>query len=463
MWLRATRRVRRRWTAVAVVLLAAVAAALRLDGIRYGLPLPLLNPDEASIVPRAWEIGHGGSLDPGWYDYPSLLIYALAPFQAFADDPSYLAGRLVVAALGVAGVIAAVWLGRAAYGATAGWVAGAATAVATTYVAYSHMAVTDVPLTVGVTVALALALTGRLEWAGVAAGLAASAKYPGVFLAVPLLAAGWGRWRRLALAALGGMAAFAVTSPFVLLHAGEAWDDISRVQRLARAGWLGFEHEGPAPVAFADRLWEALGPFLLVAAAGLVVALARRSRADLVLSLFVLVYFADLLTLDAYFDRYALPLVPPLAVLAGRLRPLAPVALALLLVPLAWSLGDNAELRRADTRSEAKAWFERTVPAGSKVAVDPSTPPLSGYRLTAFELPGPGRPTDPRRNLDVLRAEGVQYVVVTGDVTDRVLAAREDYPREAGFYEALAARAMRVYELEPDDWRSGPWVAVYRL
>jgi hypothetical protein len=259
------------------------------------------------------------------------------------------------------------------------------------------------------------------------------------------------------------MAAFALTSPFVLLHAGEAWDDISRVQRLARAGWLGFEHEGPAPVAFADRLWEALGPFLLVAAAGLVVALTRRSRADLVLSLFVLVYFADLLTLDAYFDRYALPLVPPLAVLAGRLRPLAPVALALLLVPLAWSLGDNAELRRADTRTEAKAWFERTVPAGSRVAVDPSTPPLSGYRLTAFELPGPGRPTDPRRNLDALRAKGVQYVVVTGDVTDRVLAAREDYPREAGFYEALAARAMRVYELEPDGGRSGPWVAVYRL
>ena len=55
-------------------------------------------------MPRAWEIGAGGALDPGWYDYPSLLIYLLSPFEAFADEPSYLVGRLVVAALGVAGV-----------------------------------------------------------------------------------------------------------------------------------------------------------------------------------------------------------------------------------------------------------------------------------------------------------------------------------------------------------------------
>jgi 4-amino-4-deoxy-L-arabinose transferase-like glycosyltransferase len=450
-------------SAAALVLLVAGAAALRLDGIRYGLPLPLLNPDEESIVPRAWEIASGGGLDPDWYDYPSFVFYVLAPFQAFADEPSYLAGRLVVAALGVASVVAAVWLGRVAHGPWAGWVAGAATAVATTHVAYSRMAVTDVPLTLGITVALALIITGRLEWAGAAAGLAASAKYPGVFLVAPLLVAGWGQWRRLAVSGLAAAVAFATTSPFVLLHAGAAWDDASRVQRLARAGWLGFEDEGPAPVAFLDRLWEALGPFLLVAAGGLVVALARRRRADLVLALFALVYFASLLTIDAYFDRYVLPLVPVLAVLAGRVRPLAPVALALLVVPLVWTLGDNADLRVRDARLDAREWIERELPAGSRIAVDPSTPSLLGYELVALELPGPGRPFDPRRDLDRLRAEGVDYVVVTGAVTDRVLAARAEYPREAAFYDSLERRARRVYRIEPGEARGGPWVGVYRL
>ena len=169
-----------------------VAAALRFVGLRYGLPYPFLNPDEASIVPRAWAITHGGGLDPGWYDYPSLLLNVLAPVQAVAGEPSYVAARVVAVLIGLGGVAAAWWLGRRAYGPAAAVAAAAATAVATTHVAYSRMAVTDVLLTLGVTVALALALSGRLEWAGVAAGLAASAKYPGILVLGPVAVAGWG-------------------------------------------------------------------------------------------------------------------------------------------------------------------------------------------------------------------------------------------------------------------------------
>ena len=128
-------------------------------------------------------------------------------------------------------------------------------------------------LTTLVTISLALAVQGRLEWAGVVAGLAASAKYPGVFLAAPLLAVGWRQWRRLESGAALAVLAFALTSPFVIWHAGAAWDDISRVQRLAAEGWLGFEHDHPTPIAFLDRLWESLGPALAVALAGLALAL----------------------------------------------------------------------------------------------------------------------------------------------------------------------------------------------
>ena len=53
--------------------------------------------------------------------------------------------------------------------------------------------------------------------------------------------------------------------------------------------------------------------------------------------------------------------------------------------------------------------------------------------------------------------------MVTGAVTDRVLDARSDYPREARFYDQLGARAKRIYYLQPGDDRAGPWIAVYRL
>jgi len=440
--------------------------------LRYGLPFPLLNPDEASIVPRAWEMASRGGLDPGFYDYPSLLFDLLALAQLPFEQPSYGVARALAAAIGIAGVGAAWWLGRAAYGATAGLVAGAACAVATTHVLYSQMAVTDVLLTTVMTVSLALLAGGRVEWAGAVAGLAVSAKYPGVFLAVPLVLVSWGQWKRLLHGALLACLAFGLTSPFVLLNAGSAWTDIARTQRLARAGWLGFEDDPATPLAFLDRLWESLGPFLLIAAFGLALAVGsivlRRHKlltrpADLALASLALVYFAQLLTLDAHFDRYVLPLVPVLGALAGRTRVLAPAALALLVVPLVWSVGEVRQLTRVDTRLVAHAWIERNVTEDALVAAESSTPPVRPRPALTLELPGPGRPTDPNRDLETLRAQGVEYVLVTGNVADRVLAASNRYPDEAGFYADLESASRRVLRVDPRGGRAGPWVALYRL
>jgi 4-amino-4-deoxy-L-arabinose transferase-like glycosyltransferase len=453
-----------RWgsPALALAALLAGAAALRLVGIGYGLPYPLLNPDEESIVPRAWEMVHGGGLDPGWYDYPSLVLELLAPFQLGLDEPSYLAGRLVIVAVGVAGIAAAWWLGARAYGTLAGFVAAAFTAVATAHVAYSRTAVTDVPFTTLATVSLGLLVTRRLELAGLVAGLATAAKYPGVVLLVPLVVAGYRERRRLAVAIGLGAVGFAVASPFVVVHAGQAAEDARRVAERADRGWLGFENDGSAPVAFADRLWESLGPALIVAVVGLALALARRRQADLVLASFALVYFATLLPVDAHFDRYVLPLVPVLGALAGSLRTLAPVTLVLLLVPLAWSVRDTRELTRTDTREAAQAWLEHRVPPNAPVAADPSAPPFD-RRVVRLELPAPWQEPDPRRDIGRLRSEGVRYVVVSGAVADRVRAAAEHYPREAAFYAELDDSASRVYYQAPSGRYAGPWVAVYRL
>jgi 4-amino-4-deoxy-L-arabinose transferase-like glycosyltransferase len=455
-----------RWGGPATALagLLGLAAALRAVGIQYGLPFGnLLNPDEQSIVPRAWKLVHGGGGDPHWFDYPTLLMYVNAPFQAWQSQPSYLTARIVGLVLALGSVAAAWWLARRAYGELAGAVAAAATTVCTIQVVYSREAVTDVPLTLGIAAALALMVGGRIELAGIAAGLATGFKYPGVFLVVPLVVAAWGRWRRLAVALTLMVSAFLASSPFVLVHRHQAWHEAFRVQRRAREGWLGFEHDHAAPIAFVDRLWHGLGPALIVAALGLVVALVRRSRADLVLVSFVLVYFIDLMTLRAHFDRYVLPLVPPLAALAGRFRALVPVTLLLLVVPLTWTIRDDKRLTRTDTRVVAAHWIEQYIQRGTRIAADPSTPQVTGMRVLPLQLPGPGRPFDGNRSLDRLRREGIHVVIVSGAVTDRVTEARDRYPRESAFYERLAESARRVYYLAPGNRYAGPWVAIYRL
>ena len=449
---------------LAFAAILAAAAAVRVVGVDYAHPFALFSPDEQSIVPRAWRMANGGGLDPHWFDYPTLLMYVIAPFESWQVEPSYLAPRIVVIVLAVGSVAAAWWLGSRAYGGPAGAVAAAVVAVETTHVAYSRMAVTDVPLTLGVAAALALLVSGRIELGGLAVGLATSFKYPGIFLLVPLVVAGYRQPRRLAVGVVAAVAAFCATSPFFVVHFASAVGDAYRVQTLAREGWLGFEHDHIAPVAFAARLWEGLGPALLVCALGLVAALVRRNRNDLILASFVVVYFLDLCTLGAHFDRYVLPLVPPLAALAGRMRSLAPVTLLLLVVPLTWTIREDRQLTKRDTRVVARSWVVEHVQPATRLALDPSLPPFLGYRIVKLDLPLPQQDhPDKDRDVARLRAHDVDYVVVTGAVADRVLAAREHYPFETRFYERLQTLKRVFYVAEDQDGLNGPWVAVYRL
>lgn len=457
---------RRRRFGIAAALLGGIlvlAAVLRFVGIEHGLPFPLLNPDEQVIVPRAWHMVHGGGPNPHWFNYPSLVLYLLAPFQSWHVAPAYLDARILVAILGIGAVAATWWLGRRSYGLVAAAIGAALVAVEGTHVAYSHMAVTDVPLTLGIAATLALMVSGRIELAGLVAGLAMGAKWPGVLLLVPLVVAGWRQWKRLGIAVMLGAGVFIATSPFMLVEPGKAFHDGWTTQNIHHTGWLGFEHDGTALVGFLHRLWDAMGPVLALSAIGLGIALVARRKPDLILASFVLVYFVNLLTLKSHFDRFTLPLVAPLGVLAGRSRLLAPVAACALVVPLVWSIQRDVDFTKTDTRIVAHDWIEGNVPHRGRVAVESSTAPLTGFSVLRLELPGPGWKYDPNRNLARLRAAGVRYVLVTGLVADRVLAAASSYPREARFYHDLASRTQRVYYVRPGGDLSGPWVALYRL
>jgi hypothetical protein len=198
-----------------------------------------------------------------------------------------------------------------------------------------------------------------------------------------------------------------------------------------------------------------MGPVLLIAAVGLVAALvSRRSRADLVLGSFVVAYYLSLLPLHSHFSRYVLPLIPALGALAGRLRAAAPITLLLLVVPLTWSIRNDAALTRTDTRIAAAHWIDLHVPKGAAIAAESSTAVPPGYRVVQIPLPLPGQ--DARPDLDSAR-----WAITSGAVADRVLAAQDVYPHRAAFYAQLPRPVYRVEGKGRD--LNGPWVAVYRL
>ena len=351
----------------------------------------------------------------------------------------------------------------------------------------------------------------------VAAGLATSTKYNLGMLVLPATvaavyacraevarrAAAGGRaallWLRvLALRVYVPMAvAFVAASPFVLLDAPHFLSDFRRQNEIMDRGWLGFENVGNGFwYNISPNLTGAIGVLLVVlGAAGLAWALWRRTRLDLLVAPYVLVYFAYIGTWKELMDRYLLVVVPLLVLLAARLGvdlvtratprarrvvlPLVAVVLAVAAVPpLAASLRFDRDLSGRDTREIASAWIEGHIPAGSLFAVENYTAPLVredrlphyraagldpvAYRIVRLKLPAPGTP-DRKRDLGYLRRQGVQYVLVSSTVYDRVRAAPEVYPTAVAFYDALEERAELVQEFRPGPGERGPVLRLYRL
>jgi hypothetical protein len=132
-------------------------------------------------------------------------------------------------------------------------------------------------------------------------------------------------------------------------------------------------------------------------------------------------------------------------------------------VPLTWAVRDARKLTKTDTRVVAHRWVERHLPHGARIAVDPSLTSFEGFRVLELKLPLPEekRP-DPNRDSRALLEKRIHYVIVTGAVEDRVLAATEHYPAEAGFFNDLHSRARRLFYVK-EDGLNGPWVAVYHI
>ena len=166
--------------ALAVVL--ALAALLRIRGLSFGLPA-VYNPDEIAIMSRALGFGKG-DLNPHNFLYPTLYLYVLfaceglyfigghllgaipsrAAFQqSFFVDPTgiYLAGR----ALGVVCGLLTVWatwrFGRRLAGPVAGAAAALFLAVAPFAVRDAHYVKHDVPATLLITLAVMAAFRSR--------------------------------------------------------------------------------------------------------------------------------------------------------------------------------------------------------------------------------------------------------------------------------------------------------------
>ena len=364
----------------------ALAAALRFYALGFGLPYPNARPDETTAVGHAAAILTGDP-NPHFFNWPSLTLYVFAAALgaaktigiALTDGQPILIARFVVALAGSLTVLAAAAIGRSISGLITAVVAALFLAVAPLHVRESHFAMTDVLMTLLVTLSLAFMMRasdtrrrGLFAAAGAAGGLATSTKYSaGVVLAIVLAAPGV---TTAAIYAAAWTAGFLAGTPFSALDPSAFLRDVSyershlsggHTVALAR-GWVSHLH---------TTLPRGLGIGVFVAAVcGALLLAVRYRRRALVPLIFALAFYVAIGAGRTVFFRYALPLVPVACVFAAvavvsaaewlgvRTKlPVAAIAATLAIVVAASSFRQSLQLdrmlAREDSRVVAADWL----------------------------------------------------------------------------------------------------------
>jgi hypothetical protein len=390
-------------------LIVAAAALLRFVPIWFGLPYPHARPDETVSLGGAIAV-LSGDPNPHFFHWPSLIFYLFAALHtaaswikgALAGDALtniefVLIARGCVALAGTLTVVVLFRLARRLADPATALLAAAFLAVGTLHVRESHFAMTDVVMTLLVTMALALLIRGLDELpsteslrsfaaSGMTGGLAASTKYSAAAVLASMAAA-----QILLLAGRPPLTAvrtwlpsaaflslfvfgFLVATPYAVLD----------FEAFAGAIRYDFTHLAGGHAIDVGRGWSyhlrrslpfGLGPGVFVAGlAGFVPLLRHHARLGVPIAAFAAVLYASLAGGRTVFFRYVLPLVPVLCLTAAVAvrhvaswlvirvprtdRHIVIVLAALVALPsFANSVWLDVILSRTDTRVLAAQWL----------------------------------------------------------------------------------------------------------
>jgi len=491
---------------ILLALVLAVAFGLRAWGANAGLPQSYVS-DEYEFVHDVLRMMKGGDLSPhSWY-HPTLQRYlALATYtvvfllevpqdrwvqvkQVTEEDMLYW-GRFVGVLSGTMTVFVTFLLGRRLFGARVGLLAAALLAVFPAAVEHSQYNKPDPVLALMTTVSVLVSLAylegggrARALAAGLVIGLTLSAKYNGIVVVVPFLLAvafrlGWQFLARpdLYLGGLGIVAGFFLGCPLFLANLPLFLDHVADDIHAYASGRPGSEGVDNWANHAAYIARDGAGYLPAVAGvAGLGLILSRMNARLAVFLGFPVLYYGYYSAQRINFRANLLPVFPFLAVLAAYavqelvswLRPrwpcsptVAPLATAALLTallgpPLLAAVRYDIESTRRDTGSFAREWIERTVPAGTRFALERFTPVLDRSRYPVTQ--------EARlitRSVRSYRDEGVQYLVVSSLAYDRYGPEHN----QSRSYQKLFAICPLVAEFAPiPGQRPGPTIRILRV
>ncbi len=536
-----------------------LALVLRLWGIGFGLPYTY-HIDEPPYVRTALKLGSGifanPPFDPTGFANMLFVEYGLlygigrvgglfgstAEFELlYRSNPTifFLLSRLTSVFWGSVAVLTVYYLGKSLHSSRLGLLSALFLAVSFLYVRDSHYGTPDVAMSSLVILAILFAVyfirTGRPRFAvlsGIAAGFAISTKWIALPILLPLFLAivfrrkmqsgDHRRFQLLSMAScviagvligiiIGSFQIFLDPMPFyskVVAEFGTSQSPgfmgIWQVDTLS--GWVFYLNTlsmGVGIIMLGLTVMGMLGCLFLATSSQRYIWVTFMS--------FPLAYYVLMGSTRHYFSRYALPLIPFLAIFAAFMivavivqwlestkishsRLIATLLVLLsIMSPLLKSIRHDILLVEEDTRTIAKAWIETHLANNSRIAVDwpVHAPPLSTqdqpvpYSNRVYDLTIVGGTGLADHSLDWYREQGFDYLIASSFIYNIPLVYPERNAARRAFYEELDQKLELVQSFWPGEvgedppfifdeiygptvslWqreRPGPVIKIYRL
>ncbi|MDP3791549.1 MAG: glycosyltransferase family 39 protein [Candidatus Omnitrophota bacterium] len=418
-----------------LLIIIGIGTILRLWGLNFGLPYQF-HQDEPIIVNHALAYGTG-DLNPHFFIIPPIasyilfgcyIIYFLAGSAcgifkgaesfalSFFNDPTifYIIGRVVLGTLpGILCIYLTYRLAARLFSNRVAIYAAFVMALAFLNVVNAHYAYTDNLLALFILAAYLqlerlISDPRRMNYiiAGVLIGIATATKYNAVLLGAPFLAAHFIRRRAperassavpdLALFAAAAIATFIICNPYSVLDSRFFLESLTH---RIRGGYRGLSYH------LTYSLFEGLGVIpTILGVAGLVWFLKKDFKKAVFLLSFPAFFYIHLVFKSQPFPRYALPIIPFLAIglsflLFGSYEKIRTKALkaaivaaslALIIPTTAKSIKADLLFTSKDTRIEAKEWIEKNIEAGTRIALAHTffSPPLQQITEQLIEKEG---------------------------------------------------------------------------
>ena len=417
----------------------------------------------------------------------------------YLADPTifYLLARGTSALLGVATIAVLYGIGKRVYGQTTALLAALFLALAFLPVRDSHYAVPDAFVTFLTTsmayFCIAYVQKGRIRdivLAGLTFGIACGVKHLLPFvLVLPLVLSLVLRMKverqwlpalnslKLASILIGSLLiGYVAGVPSIIINPDFFLDNVRAGIALRTLGWYGFQIDLLPSWLFYLRtfVWGEGLPLAVISLAGVLYAICRHRREDVLLVAFPLIYYLGLSAYRIPQARYALPLFPFLTLFAARLitaiaerfKGVSPatrhvgivvVSGLLLAKPGCDIVRHDYLLQQTDTRTLAKTWIETNVPEGAKIAETWQGPPLStpsdpepnSTRIYDVLLMNPFSTDERLYSVDYYQQNGYGYIIVSSFVYNLTCIDPAEEQTRRAFWAALDDQAELLAEFKP--------------